>query len=84
MLAKIVNCLLRLRMISSAACSFSTIYCNVAADDSLAFSYANASCSFKNLSWLSAAVLNSKASLIRGCIEFSNSIAFVLHDSIYF
>ena len=50
MLVKIVNCLLRLCMISLAAFSFSTISYNVAADASLAFSYANASYSFKTLS----------------------------------
>ena len=61
MLVNIVNCLLRLCMISPDDCSFSTISCNVVDDASLAFSYANASYSFKTLSWLSVAVLKSKA-----------------------
>ena len=69
-------------MISSSACSFSTISRNVAEDASLAFSYANASYSFKTLSWLSAAVLKSKALLMRGCTELTNSVSFLLQDSI--
>ena len=67
---------------SSAAFSFSTNSCSTADDTSLAFSYANASYSFRILNWLSTAVLNSKASLTSGCIEFSNSVTFTLHDSI--
>ena len=82
LLEKLVNCLLRMCMISSAVCSFSMISCNVVDDALLAFSCANASYSFKTLSWISTSVLNSKASLIMGYIEFSSSVAFVLHDSI--
>ena len=69
-------------MILSAACSFSTNSCNTVADASLVFFYANASYSFKTLSWVSTVVLKSKASLISGCIEFSTSVAFARHDSI--
>ena len=69
-------------MILSVACSFSTNSCNTTADASLAFVYANAAYSFRTLSWVSTAVLNSKALLISGCIELSTLVAFALHDSI--
>ena len=68
-------------MISSSNCSFSTISYNVAVNASLDFSCVNTSYSFGTLSWLSAAVLNSKASLIRGYTEFTNNVSFLLHDS---
>ena len=77
-----MNLLLRLCRMSSAACSFSTISCTTAVDASLDFSYANASYSFRILSWLFAAELNSKASLIRGYTEFTNNVFFLLHASI--
>ena len=82
MLVKIVNYLLRPCMILQAACSFSTNSCNAVVDALLAFSCVNASYSFKTLSWLSAAVLKSKASLMRGYTELTNSVSFLLQDSI--
>ena len=69
-------------LILSAAFFFSTSSCNAVADASLAFSYANASYSFRTLSWLSTAVLNSKSWLISGCIAISTSLDFARHDSI--